>query len=168
MYLKISKGHEVLIDDEDYEYLSQFSWSANTKNKDIVYAIRSKRIGKRSEDKKEMIYMHRELVGATKGEYVDHINRNTLDNRKCNLRKCENRQNSRNSIGRISLRKYSIYKGVKKNTNASSSWSARITVDGKAIYLGSYKTENEAAKAYNEACLKYHLDFANLNKIIGD
>lgn len=164
-YIELTKGYKVLVDDEDFEKLSKFSWQAIDKGGGRVYARRSKRIGKRSEGKQIIYYMHREILNAKQGEYVDHINGNTLDNRKQNLRICSNLQNSRNRIGNPNLRKYSSFKGVKKNANCST-WSARITVDGVSLYLGSYKTEQEAKNAYDDACFKYFGEFAKPNNKI--
>jgi hypothetical protein len=56
----------------------------------------------------------------------------------------------------------SKYKGVCP-TNRNRPWQARIKVNGKTINLGTYKTEIEAAKAYDVAAKKYHGEFANLN-----
>lgn len=111
---------------------------------------------------KKLILMHRQLLGAaTWGEYVDHINGNTLDNRKTNLRKCSNAENVRNQRP-VRARK-SRYKGV--SLKGRGTWVARITVQYKEIYIGSFVTEREAAIAYNEAAVKHFGQFANLNVI---
>lgn len=162
--IKLTRGHIAIVDDEDFEYLSKFKWQAIPKGGDRVYARRSKRIGSRSEGKQLSFYMHREVTNAKKGEYVDHINHNTLDNTRNNLRKCTNAQNSKNNRGQTSQRIHSKYKGVKKNLN-STTYSARITVDGKSIYLGSYKTQEEAAESYNKAAVEFHGEYCYLNKI---
>lgn len=162
--IKLTRGYFAKIDDEDYDYISQFSWQAIPKGNDRVYARRSKRVGPRSEGRQDHFYMHREIINAKKGEYVDHINHVTLDNTKGNLRKCTNAENSKNNRGQPSQRIHSKYKGVKKNLN-STTFSARITVDGVCLYLGSYKTQEEAAEAYNNAALEHHKEFAFLNEI---
>lgn len=151
------------MDDEDYDKFSVFKWHANTKG-GRPYAVRTQRVGPRKEDKKKIIYLHREIAEASFGQYVDHINNNSLDNRKCNLRICTNAENARNHSGQPKQRKYSKFKGVKKNKNCST-YSARITVDYKEIYLGSFKTEKEAALAYNESAIKHFGIFAVLNEV---
>lgn len=161
--IKLTRNKACLVDEKDFDKLNKFKWYA-AKMGDLYYAYRTKRVGKRSENKKFSIAMHREVLNVKKGLYVDHINGNTLDNRRSNLRHCSNQQNSFNHKGQKRQRKYSKYKGVKKNTKCNT-WSARITVSGKAIYLGSFKTENEAAIAYNNAALEHFGNFCYLNEV---
>ncbi len=92
--------------------------------------------------------------------FIDHKDRNKLNNRKSNYRFCTNAENIRNSKQRIN--NTSGYKGVEKN---GTGWAARITVNYKRFYLGTFKDKIDAVKAYNRACLKHHDEFACLNKI---
>lgn len=163
--IPLTQGYEAIVDDEDFEELNQYKWQANKKSSG-VYAHRTKRYGIRKQNKKQHFHMHRIIMKAKSGEYVDHINGDTLDNRKENLRICSNAENGRNHNGQPKQRKYSQYKGVKKNTQANNSWSARITVNRKEIYLGSFKTEEDAAKAYNIASKKYHGKFGRKNSCL--
>lgn len=98
--------------------------------------------------------------------FIDHINNNTFDNRKINLRICTNNENQRN---RRKLSKASSkYKGV-CFAKYTKKWQASIEIrmDGKRnnIYLGQYYDEKDAAKAYNDAAIKYFGEFAKLNTI---
>lgn len=104
-------------------------------------------------------YLHRIVVGADEGQYVDHINGDKLDNRKENLRVCSNAQNSRNK------KQYSgAYKGVHFN-KVSGNWIAQITVNYKCKHIGSFNTAEEAALAYNKAAKQFHGEFAFQNEV---
>jgi hypothetical protein len=151
----ISDGSSVIIDAEDYEMLSKWKWSANGNG----YAVRNERYEPKKYRKQ---YLHRAIINAKPGEYVDHINGDTLDNRKENLRICTNAENSRN--GRKKQIGISKYKGVTKDKRVDK-WVAQIMVNRKNINLGSFKTELDAASAYNIAALKHHGEFAKLNTI---
>lgn len=89
---------------------------------------------------------------------VDHANRNTRDNSKVNLRDVTHTQNQYNKV----QPNPSGYKGVTWRDRIKKPWLSKIRVDGIRINLGSFATAEEAAKAYEEACLKYHGKFANL------
>lgn len=85
---------------------------------------------------------------------VDHINHNTLDNRRENLRLCTHTQNNQNAKKKgYSKNKY---KGITKQDNK---WIARIRYKGKNLYLGRFKTEEEAHIAYCEAGRKYQREY---------
>ena len=144
-----------LVDDEDFEELNKYNWYFTKSG----YAERTPR----KEKKREKIWMHRLVNKTLDGVHTDHINRNKLDNRKCNLRSCTKRENLLNRD------KYknclSKYKGVTITYSNIFPFMSQISSNNKTIYLGRFKTELEAAIAYNEAAKKYHLNFACLNKI---
>lgn len=111
-------------------------------------------------------YFHRVLLGAKLGEYVDHINRNPLDNRFCNLRILSKQENCFNTDSHRDS-KYSDYKGVSYCSNPAGRkkrWVAQIKVGDirKKEYL---LTEKEAALKYNEWAKKLQGDYCVLNKI---
>jgi hypothetical protein len=95
-------------------------------------------------------------------EVVDHINRDSLDNRIENLRSCNSRENCRNSAGQKSRK--SKFKGVWYEEKGNR-WRAQLKIEGKRVHLSQHTTEAEAAQAYNEAAIKYHGEFAFLNLV---
>src|SRR5690554_6126446 len=155
--IRISDGTFVLIDAEDFDKVSKWAWSANGNG----YAVRNERYAPKKYRKQ---YLHRFITDAKKGEVVDHINGDTSDNRKCNLRICCLKGNARNNRGKT--RKYSKYKGVTKDVRSNrGKWVAQLYTNGKNLYLGSFDSEKEAAKAYNKAAIENFGEFANLNMI---
>lgn len=157
--IKLTKDNVTIIDDGDFINVSRFRWcslSANGK----TYACR----GVVNRGRSKTILMHREIMGITSSNiHVDHINGNTLDNRRENLRVCTHKQNIRNSNKRYS-HSSSAYKGVCKRSNVKK-WHAYIVVDGSQKFLGSYAYECDAAKAYNKAAKDLFGEFARLNVI---
>jgi hypothetical protein len=105
--------------------------------------------------------MHREIIRASDGEMCDHINHNGLDNRKVNLRLATRYQNAWNRR-KPNVNSRSKYKGVSWNEREKR-WHARIQVNGRSRFLGTFKDELEAAKTYDAAARKYHGAFAALN-----
>lgn len=116
----------------------------------------------KSFDGGKLVYIHRLLMNAPKGYVVDHINGNSLDNRRKNLRICTSVENSRNSKMPISNKAHTKFKGVHKDRGK---WIyARIKFNGKNIRKYGFKTEREAAEWYNQKAIELFGEFANLNK----
>ena len=145
--------NEVLIDNEDFERVIQYKWSIHKQlpNKLRVYNFYHGHI-------------HRFILNITNSKiHVDHINGNPLDNRKENLRLCSNKENTKSK--NKSKSNTSGYKGVFFIKYRNKCWNARIGIDYKTIHLGYFYTKEDAAKAYNEAAIKYFGEFAKLNII---
>lgn len=141
-----------LVDNEDYEKLSQYNWGLNS----FGYVARLGKV----DGKWKMILMHRIIMDTPKGMVTDHINGNKVDNRKKNLRVCTHQENCRNSTKHRKTNK-SGYHGV--SAYGKKKWQANIRGDGGVIRLGTFLNKIDAAKAYDEAAKKYHKDFATLN-----
>lgn len=154
--IPLTRGKFALVDDEDFEYLNQWKWYLQkTKNGDS-YAVRNQyRLGMGNKSKK--IYMHKLIFGFSE-DVVDHINRDKLDNRKINLRSCDQQKNSWNRG--LSKRNKSGFKGVRMEYGK---WRARIRLNNKQAHLGVFKTKEEAAKAYDFAAKKHYGEFAKIN-----
>ena len=154
----LTQGKVAIVDDEDFEYLNQFKWFVNNINEKL-YVRRNIRLFK---NKQTTILMHRFIMKADKGMIIDHLDGNPLNNQKNNLRICTHAENMRNS--KIPKNNTSGFKGVsfvKKHNRYESS----IRINNKKIYIGYYIDPIDAARAYNAAALKYHGEFAHLNKI---
>jgi len=163
--IELTQGQVALVNDEDYGGLNQFKWfavwSPNTKS---FYAERH---SKTVNGKRHTISMAREVLGLQKGDkrQADHINHDTLDNRRCNLRICTHQQNGMNRRKRrphAGKKCSSRYSGVCWDKRAKK-WRAYIRHNGKRIYLGYFTSEIEAAKAYDKKAKELFGEFANLN-----
>lgn len=156
---KTSNGFEVIVDDEDFESITKYSWNAR-KDGNTYYARRTRR-KKDNYKKLEMLLLHRVILNAPKDLSVDHINGNGLDNRKQNLRLCCHKQNSAN-MNRF--KGVSKFKGVTLTKNKTWKASLGSLKYGTYKYLGTFSTEVEAARAYNQAAKERWGEFAKLNE----
>lgn len=157
--IKLTQGKFTTVDDEDYEDLNKYKWFAHDED-GRWYALRQIRVG----DKQKVIRMHRLITLALKGSYVDHINGDSLDNSKSNLRICTNHQNTTNQ----KLRKdnTSGLKGATWDKNKKK-WFAQIRTNRKRMHLGYFNNVLDAAIAYDRAAEKYHGEYAKTNKNLG-
>jgi len=151
------KGGSFIYDEVDKVLVDKHTWHCH-KGNSTCYP----RTNIRTNGKQRPTYFHRFLFTGT----VDHINGSGLDNRRINLRQCTSAQNHYNL--KIDRRNKTGYKGVyfKKNRHGNNRRPvAAIQVKGKKVHLGYYKTVQEAARAYNEAAIKYFGEFARLNQL---
>lgn len=148
--IKLTKGKIAVVDDEDFESLNKFKWLSYNR-----YAARATYVT--GDGKQTWIFMHRFLKNCPKNLQVDHINRNTFDNRKCNLRIATHQQNSFNHPGYGN-------RGITKITNRplKKPYCVRLMINGKGLYFGYYKTIKEAKKVWKSKAKEYYGEFSNI------
>lgn len=153
-----SHSRYALVDDEDYEKVAMYKWYAVKlgNRADGYYACGNIK----KDGKYHTIYMSRLIMNPQKEMVVDHINHNTLDNRKENLRICTRRENTKNRVKNNGNK--SGYKGVCWNKNAQK-WQAQIMTNYKKLYLGVFDDKEAAFEAYTVAAKKYHGIFHNID-----
>ena len=164
--INLTKGFIALVDDEDYDFLMQWKWQLTFIYKRGIktkYAYASRRIYYKRKSIGQ-IFMHREVMNTPKGMEVDHIDHNCLNNQKKNLRNCTHSENQRNRVPHGK----SKYLGVhifynKSNKQVYEYIRAAIRENGKIKHLGVFKTEEDAARAYDAAAKINYGEFANLN-----
>lgn len=150
------------VDDDDYVLFEAMSWRLLREG----YAGYCTMSGNLTSGRINIrLLLHRLVMSARTGQQIDHINGDKLDNRKSNLRFCNSSQNVFNSV------KHTIgvsrFKGVclKGDYDRKKPWFAYIGSASNREYLGHYKTEIEAALAYNRAAVRIAGEFARLNQI---
>lgn len=154
--IPLTRGLVAIVDDEDYPRLAQHKWSSSHV-RSRTYALREVRDGQR-------LYMHREIARPGIGRQVDHVNGDGLDNRRANLRLASGSQNRANTVRRS--HNTSGFKGVSRQ-KGDRRWRAQITVGGHNLYLGDFAGPREAARAYDQAALKFFGEFARTNAMMG-
>lgn len=146
-------GLVALVDDSDFDLVSQFSWRKVKDRCGVTYARREWRDGAVRKGQ----FMHNLIIGSIG---IDHINHNGLDNRRENLRLATHSQNQGNQ--QIHGRGASRFRGVVWNKRKGK-WQAQAKLGGSYKYLGLFDDEELAAKAVDTALLNHYGDFANLN-----
>jgi hypothetical protein len=154
--IALSQGKIAIVDDSDYEWLIQWKWCLYN----CGYAVRneSRKVGH------SVILMHSQILRTPQGKCADHVNGNRLDNRRENLRICDFKENSRNSMIRHDNK--SGYKGVYWN-KTNRSWTTQIAIDGKSFHLGNFQDVKDAALAYDRAAKKLFSEFSKTNQDLG-
>ena len=154
-------GYQVLVDDEDVERLSQYTWWVDNSvlRRHNRYYFRTKAY---FDGVYRVMKLHRYIMGCKymDGTVIDHINNNTLDNRKSNMRFCTQKENARNK--RRETRNNSGYKGAKIDKK-SGKYVATIKYEQKNYHLGSYFDIIDAATAYDDVARLLFGEFALVN-----
>lgn len=143
------------VDDDDFDELSSYKWRAQFDKKlNGYYANRRFQV----EGKRVCLSMHRQVMKTPKGIVCDHVDHDTLNNQKSNLRNCTHAQNLRNRKGATRVSKTRVV-GVAPH---GAGYLAYVTSpdDGKQIGLGTFATIEEARLARSEAEKKYYGEFA--------
>lgn len=153
--IELTQGMVAVVDDADFEWLNQWKWCV-ARYGNHAYAEHSIRLpsGKQAAEK-----MHRLILNAPKGMEVDHIDRDGLNNQRSNLRLATRSQNAINILAGKGVSKF---RGVTLDKR-SGNWRSGIRINQKYIWLGAYKTEIDAARAYDAGALQYHGEYAQLN-----
>ena len=161
--IPLSPRGETLVSEEDFERVSQYVWYWNefgAKKGKRPRAYRRFKVGKTW----KLVYLHRFLLNPPAGMCVDHINGDTLDNRRENLRICTYSQNSQNVKVQERPNKSSSFKGIYFD-KARQKYVVRVSVAGKTHMIGAFKYEQNAAKAYNRAAKELHGEFHKPNSV---
>lgn len=152
-----------LVDDDDYVWLNKYDWHI-TKNKNFCY-VKTYINGKGT-------LMHRLIMNATNPKnFIDHEDGNGLNNQKANIRTATYSQNGANRKGWGTSQYLGVSLEIKKRKNKNGDtvkykyWRSKLRKDNKIVFNKQFKTEVQAALAYNNAALKYHGKFARLNII---
>lgn len=159
MIIKIL-DYDVIIDEDDYKMVSSYKWYVKRcKNPNLIYFSANLPT---VNGKQPKLWLHRFIMKCYTGDgrVVDHINRNTLDNRKCNLRVVTDYENSLNRQNRIT--NTSGYKGVSYNKK-DSIYVARIQDKGKIRRIGISQDPVECAKMYDMMAIKLFGEYACIN-----
>ena len=158
--IPLTRGKYAIVDPERYEELAKDKWHVSLSEHGL-YAVRKFWTKEGGRFKQKSVSMHRLIIGAGEGEIVDHINHKGLDNRIANLRAVTNQQNTWNARKRRP-NCTSKYKGVSRSKTRKK-WRARITFNGRLIFIGYFDRERAAAMAYDAKARELFGDYASLN-----
>lgn len=161
--IPLTQGKVALVDDSDYERLIQWKWCVVKADRNF-YAAHSIRISRK---KTQMLFMHRVILNAKRGDVTDHRDGNGLNNTRENIRLGTQLANMR-SFRRKAAGKSSRFRGVHWS-NTRNVWIASVvfTVKGKPIqkYRRQFHSEEEAARAFNRAATALGYEIQALNKV---
>ena len=155
--IPLTKGQVALVDDEDYEALSQYKW-CTIKAPGTYYAVRripapNKQCGQ------ETAYMHRQILGTAPHKHTHHIDGNGLNNQRANLAACTSLEHAKM---RAHQPKHGLY-GVRPVRGGT--WAASVYHNYRTQHLGTFHHKLLAAEAYNRAALELPGHLAKLNHI---
>lgn len=153
--LPLTRGFTALVSAEDRELVEGRKWQAFTTHPGKTYAIRHDYVG---DGRYRTVYLHRLILGAAKGEIADHINGNSLDNRRENLRLADA---SLNCVNKRHYKPASGFRGV--YATPYGRWRAVLWFRRKQYSGGTHERPEDAAAAYDRLAIEHFGDFAVLN-----
>ena len=158
--IELTKNQFAIVDDVDYETLSKHKWHAK-KTRHGYCAARNAAI---APGQRKTEYMHiviAERCGLNTDMIIDHIDGDSLNNQRNNLRPATNKENCCNRP----LKNKNNTAGLKGVTFAKkyNKWQAQIRHNGRRIWLGYFDDVNAAARAYDEKAIELFGEFANPN-----
>ena len=157
--ISLGRGKVAVVDDDDFEWLSKWKWYAHA-SRNTWYARTT--WFPPDADRRTTVIMHRLIIGASLGQMVDHRDRNGLNNQRSNLRFATRSQNKANAA-KLKVGA-SRFKGVRfYGRNPIKPWTARVGFGKQRLHLPYFKTETEAALAYDAAARKLFGEYARLN-----
>lgn len=160
--IPLTQGQFAIVDTADYEWLMQWKWCVQwAKNTKSFYAIRVSIVN----GERATIRMHRLILNLHRGDnrMGDHINHETLDNRRGNLRVATVLENNRNVRKRCV--NTSGHVGVSWHKN-SKKWRAYIMLPSGQKSLGYYEEIEDAATAYSDAAKEHFGEFSQTTKMV--
>lgn len=153
--IPLTQSQNAIVDSSDYEWISQWNWYA-------CWAPHTKSFYAQRGENRKTIAMHRVILGCGPEEEGDHKNHNTLDNRRENIRIAKENQNQSNQ--RKQSNTSSKFKGVTWDKDIQK-WRSQIRRNGSLRHLGSFVTEEEAARAYDAEAIKSSGEFSCINGV---
>lgn len=161
--IKLTQGQVTIVCDCHAHLLEGYKWQAAYSTRThSFYAVRKARVPEMLCGAPRTISMHTVVNGTPRGFLTDHKNHNTLDNRCENLRTATHSQNNRNRNKRTPQNSTCSYKGVSWNKR-DRKYQVHITIKNKKRHVGYFDSEEDAARAYDEAARKQYGEFASLN-----
>jgi hypothetical protein len=160
--IRTTKGQFAVVGIDDFPLLSQLKWQAYWSDHTQSYYPKCAWHDPTRKSRQRHISMSRLIMGVVDDPsvWVDHINHDTMNHRRNNLRLANAKQSARN-------RRIRRAQGLKWTTPASNGrWIAQVTVDEKRIYLGQYDTAEEAHEVSKTVMLKSHAEFVCSETII--
>lgn len=152
--IPLTQNQYAIVDADIYDWLMQWNWHAAWNS--CAKAFYATRWDKKS---RSHVAMHRIIARLRVSRRLgDHINGNSLDNRRKNIRGCTNKQNPRNH--KINARNTSGFHGV---VRCDQRWASRISVKGRWKHLGYFRTAKDAAVTRDAAAIRHYGRFATLN-----
>lgn len=152
-FIPLTKGYEAMVDDEDYDQLTKYKWQ--------VLVCRGRPYARRHGPGDSSIFMHKAVLGIP--DKIDHIDNNSLNNQKSNLRAATPTQNGQNRKIQVHS---TPYKGVSYFKHQKK-FVATIKALGKRVHLGYFEDPVNAAKAYDAAAIRFFGEFARTNQQLG-